>query len=990
MSLVWVIAMAATSVAQLPNHIGVGNTYTYTEKDGVDENNFFACGTASDGRAFLHANNGSLFIKGNNYTRKIKFPDHTRAIHIEAVFEISPNRFVAIGDAAYYVIQNDTLLRVCRYTEIPHERFKAGNNLIAQGRTGLYVFEKDSFVCKSTVPDPGTGVVRFYTDEKDSLWKVIHSGNELDFYKINASWNAEFQFTLNPNELAGFKGNISINKPVQLNLTGAGRWNNPNSAVPWYYDPAVASRFVISQPGFQYSVLSDQKRGDEGKVHVFYPDKLMGFNFCDSFTHSVYFGSFSRPFRCFTDVKKFPRIFNKAASSAIHAIAQDKKGRIWAGNYEGILSIIDKDKITEQREEGLLFLPGSLATEDHVYINSEQYKYGLVQFDMNANKKGMTPDLPGFYLLLTRDKQNFYYGASGSKGVWKTTLSSLERGAPVWNKIDSTKGNKLSSAVTITEDRSGRIWMCNPVRGIAVYYPDRDKTTTWLTAKGEIAFGCWSSLTDHKGTVWLGTGHHGLMYYNEYSTALVKPKQVLTIAHPLLKEGTRIMQLAQCGRWLVMGTEKDMLLMDLDEWYKTKKVLIRYLNPQEANFTAPPEQNTILVDKRDSSVWFATSDMLYQWDLKQWLSLPVYKVAPNVIWHRKEGDSALTENQLIKIKPVDNTLAFTVWFQSRDNMPRYMSVALVKKGGSLKFSPPSLQTKYDYPNLASGNYELAIQICQSDGTVSIHRYPVTIKKFWWQYWWVWLTGFTALFMPFALWLNSRRKAQLARAEIEMIKAEQQKKLSNMQVVSLSNQFRPHFILNALNTIGAELDNKPQAESVLSRLGESIDIIFKHAQQQEITHSFADEWKLVKNVIDIHRLMYLKKLETRLPRQETIDGFGFVQIPLGLIQIPVENALLHGLSNREAGPWRLEIDMEETTGTIKLSITDNGVGRAKAATLSNYRKHGTGTKNLDGILNIVNDGKADKITIQYEDDIYSEGTVTYGTRAIIVIPKNFRY
>ncbi len=78
MSLVWVIAMAATSVAQLPNHIGVGNTYTYTEKDGVDENNFFVCGTVSDGRAFLSAHNGSLFIKGNNYTRKMKFPDHTR------------------------------------------------------------------------------------------------------------------------------------------------------------------------------------------------------------------------------------------------------------------------------------------------------------------------------------------------------------------------------------------------------------------------------------------------------------------------------------------------------------------------------------------------------------------------------------------------------------------------------------------------------------------------------------------------------------------------------------------------------------------------------------------------------------------------------------------------------------------------------------------------------------------------------------------------
>jgi len=325
------------SYTQPPGHIGVGNIYTYSEKDGIDENNFFACGTASDGRVFLSAHNGSLFIKGNNYTRKIKFPDHARPGHIEAVFEKSPNLFVAFGDVAYYVIQNDTLLRACRYPEPPYEKFKVGSDLIHHSRIRLYVFEKDSFVCKSTVPDPGTGVVRFYTDEKDSLWKVIQSGNQLAIYKINKGWDAEFQFTLYANELANFESTIRINRPLLLNLTGAGYWNNPNSAVLRFYDPSVPARFIISQPGFQYSVLSDQKGSDSGKVHVFYGDRLMGYNFCDSVTHSVYFGSLSRPFRCFIDLKKFPRIFNNTASSAIHAITQDKKGSIWAGNYEGIL-----------------------------------------------------------------------------------------------------------------------------------------------------------------------------------------------------------------------------------------------------------------------------------------------------------------------------------------------------------------------------------------------------------------------------------------------------------------------------------------------------------------------------------------------------------------------------------------------------------------------------------------------------------------------------
>jgi len=616
---------------------------------------------------------------------------------------------------------------------------------------------------------------------------------------------------------------------------------------------------------------------------------------------------------------------------------------------------------------------------------------------MEGNKKGITPESLGFYLLLTRDKQHIYYGATGYKGLWKTELSSLETGAPVWNKIDSVKGNKLSSAVTITEDRIGRMWMSSPSRGLAVYYPDRDEATTWLTAKEEISFGCWSSLTDHKGTVWLGTGQKGLMYYNDYSTSSVNPKQVLIIEHPLLQEGTRIMQLAQWGRWLVMGTEKNMLLMDLEEWYKTKKVLIRYLNPQEGNLTAPPEQNTILVDSRDSSIWFASSDMLYQWDINKWLSLPVYKVRPNLIWHKTNSDSSLTESQFIHINPTDNTLKFSLWFQSRDNMPRYLSVALIKKGDSLVMPAPDLQTQFEYANLAPGIYDLVIRICQSDGTVSFHKYPVRINKFWWQLWWVWLTSSAFFFGLIVLAILSRNKAKLAKetvkrkeAELETMKAENAKRLANLQIATLSNQFRPHFILNALNTVGAELDNKPQAESILSRLGESVDLIFSHAKQQKVTHSFSDEWQLVRNVIDIHKIMYLKSLKTLLPAQETIDKLKNIYIPLGLIQIPVENALLHGLSNRQAGPWQLDIDVKENENKLMISIIDNGVGRTKAATLSNYPKHGTGIRNLVSILEIMNLGKEEKISIEYSDDIFTNGIEKYGTKVTVEIPKNFKY
>ena len=204
------------------------------------------------------------------------------------------------------------------------------------------------------------------------------------------------------------------------------------------------------------------------------------------------------------------------------------------------------------------------------------------------------------------------------------------------------------------------------------------------------------------------------------------------------------------------------------------------------------------------------------------------------------------------------------------------------------------------------------------------------------------------------------------------------------------QFRPHFILNALNTIGAQMDDKPEAEMVLSRLGESINIIFGHAQQQKISHAFADEWSLVKNIIELHKLMYLKQLETKLPTLEVINSINNIKLPLGLLQIPVENALLHGLSNKEIGPWLLTIEIKEDDINAVVTIKDNGVGRKNAATLSNFTKHGTGTKNIGNILQIINANNTNKITIVYKDDIYKNESLTYGTAAIITIPKDFNY
>ena len=101
-------------------------------------------------------------------------------------------------------------------------------------------------------------------------------------------------------------------------------------------------------------------------------------------------------------------------------------------------------------------------------------------------------------------------------------------------------------------------------------------------------------------------------------------------------------------------------------------------------------------------------------------------------------------------------------------------------------------------------------------------------------------------------------------------------------------------------------------------------------------------------------------------------------------------MLHGLSNKENGPWLLKITVEENNDFIIINIIDNGIGRKKSATLSNYTKHGTGTKNILEIISIINASNLHKIMVNYEDDVFEYNGILYGTSVIITLPKQLYY
>lgn len=472
----------------------------------------------------------------------------------------------------------------------------------------------------------------------------------------------------------------------------------------------------------------------------------------------------------------------------------------------------------------------------------------------------------------------------------------------------------------------------------------------------------------------MGSDNHGLWYYNNYHKA-PDPKNIHQVSHPLLNHVKRITSMAIYKDWLVLGCYDRICLLNLDSFYDRKKIILRYLNPQEAAFTGYTGQNTMLVSKTDGALWFATSDMLYRWDISTWLHLPVYKVnVSTYIEEQNDKQIKLSAKKELKLSADIHGFDLVFEYLSPDGLPRFTRTALVRQGDSLHYSEPGMTSHFSFINLIGGHYTFYLEIFEQDGTTSHYTYSFFINKHLWQHWWFWTTITLIFLLPFILWFNTGR-----------LNALKEKEISQMNLVTLSAQFRPHFILNALNAIGADLKGNREAESIISRLGESINLIFRYAQSQKISHSLKEEWLLVSNVIEIHRIIYLPELQVFVEGERLLNQFEGIEVPLGILEIHVENALLHGLRNKRVPPYILSIHISEDEKNLYFVVADNGVGREEAHVISNFKKNGVGTKNLNNIIKTLNKYNTRKINITYTDIPKGAGS---GTSVKITVPKDY--
>jgi two-component system, LytTR family, sensor kinase len=214
-----------------------------------------------------------------------------------------------------------------------------------------------------------------------------------------------------------------------------------------------------------------------------------------------------------------------------------------------------------------------------------------------------------------------------------------------------------------------------------------------------------------------------------------------------------------------------------------------------------------------------------------------------------------------------------------------------------------------------------------------------------------------------------------RYERERREQEIAKLATEAQLRALRSQINPHFLFNALTTIGYLInESPPRALKTLMRLTELLRRVLR--SNAEWT-TLDEELKLIEAYLDIERARFEERLQVSIEVAPNLRQF---VIPSLVIQPLVENAIKHGIAPLKAGgEVKIEAIIEadgqndanrlairkksQTENMLVITVRDSGAG-ASDLQLSEGRRQGVGLQNVEQRLRLYY-GDCASVTLHFE-------------------------
>ncbi|MGM9511603.1 histidine kinase [Larkinella sp. GY13] len=233
-------------------------------------------------------------------------------------------------------------------------------------------------------------------------------------------------------------------------------------------------------------------------------------------------------------------------------------------------------------------------------------------------------------------------------------------------------------------------------------------------------------------------------------------------------------------------------------------------------------------------------------------------------------------------------------------------------------------------------------------------------------------------------INQQLKAQYDRIQQQNAEIDHYNRKLKLKV--LQAQINPHFIFNSLNAIQyfIMLNEKRKSLAYITSFARFMRLLLANASQTYA--SVNQEMLMLDQYLALEKTRFSNKFEYRVKLANSASLAEMV-IPSLIVHPFVENALYYGILNRPDGAGFIDIRFDQTPAGVRVEVTDNGIGRSEALTIS-QRKQGSDLtphwQTVKDRLALLNEQNEQKIRFETVDLTDSDGRAA-GTQVTLYFP-----
>ena len=221
-----------------------------------------------------------------------------------------------------------------------------------------------------------------------------------------------------------------------------------------------------------------------------------------------------------------------------------------------------------------------------------------------------------------------------------------------------------------------------------------------------------------------------------------------------------------------------------------------------------------------------------------------------------------------------------------------------------------------------------------------------------------------------LLITQQKKKALLRAEARVVQ---------YRLALSKKQLEPHFILNAINSIGYlfQTDNKEEAQYYLGKIAGLINQSLMQIDRNLLP--LIEEISFIEKYLCIQQRL-LDDLHFSIDLSEQAKAKN-PEIPFSLLFAFVENAIKHGLRAKE-GQKSILIKGTQNGSKTSIQITDNGIGRKRSKEIGTTDT-GKGMVIVQALIDLYNQQPNCHVTYKIHDLLGADNTAL-GTEVIVEI------